>query len=80
MVRKEDYQPNYAEEHMTTHGHVAHRNRSLRAARITSALLATVTTAGLLLSSHLLQLASPSQAAVVPGAHPQVISADRAPR
>ena len=67
---------------MTTHGHVAHRNRSLRAARITSALLATVTSAGLLLTSHLLQLASPAQAAVVPGTHPvaTVAVAERAPR
>ena len=67
---------------MTTHGHVAHRNRSLRAARMTSALLATVTTGGLLLTSHLLQLASPAQAAVVPGTHPvvTVAVAERAPR
>jgi len=65
---------------MTTHGHVAYRNRSLRAARITSALLATVTTAGLMLTSHLLQVADPSQAAVVPGTHPPVVSAERAPR
>lgn len=65
---------------MTTHGHVAHRNRALRATRITSALLATVTTAGLLLTSHLLQLANPSQAAVVPGTHTVAATAERAPR
>lgn len=65
---------------MTTHGHVAQRNRSLRAARMTSALLATVTTAGLLLTSHLLQVADPAQAAVVPGTHPVVAVAERAPR
>jgi hypothetical protein len=65
---------------MTTHGHVAHRNRSLRAVRITSSLLATVTTAGLLLTGHLLQLADPSTAAVVPGTHVATSVAQGAPR
>jgi hypothetical protein len=65
---------------MTTHSHVAHRNRSLRAARITSALVATLTTAGMLLTGHLLQLADPSQAAVVPGTQTAATSAQGSPR
>jgi len=65
---------------MTAHGHVSHRNRALRASRITSALLATLTSAGLLLTSHLLALANPSQVAVVPGTHTVAATAERAPR
>ena len=65
---------------MSTHGHVAHRNRALRASRITSALLATVTTGGLLLTSHLLQVADPAQVAVIPGTHTVAATTERAPR
>jgi hypothetical protein len=65
---------------MTSPGHVTHRNRSLLAARLTTALLATVAGAGLLLTGHLLQLASPAQAASVPGTQPVVAAAGGQPR
>jgi hypothetical protein len=52
---------------MTSRHLAAHRDRSLRAATVVTALLATLTVATTTLTASLLEIASPAQVAVQPG-------------